>query len=59
MTLGITTLTTEANMEILLVVVVVVVVAVVFFMNRERDFDDAKPMLNQHLLAAVQGTRAT
>lgn len=39
----------------LVVLLVVVVVAIAFFMNRERDFDDPKPMSNQHLLSAIAG----
>lgn len=41
-------------MEYILLLIVAVVV-VVFFMNRGRDFDDPKPMSNQHLLAAIAG----
>ena len=40
---------------VVFLVVVVVVVVIAFFMNRERDFDDPKPMSNQHLLSAIAG----
>jgi hypothetical protein len=39
----------------LVVLLVVVAVVIAFFMNRERDFDDPKPMSNQHLLSAIAG----
>lgn len=38
-----------------MLVVIVVVVALLFFMNRGKDFDDPKPMSDQHLLAAIAG----
>lgn len=41
-------------MEII-VLVVVVVVAIAFFMSRGGDFDDPKPMSNEHLLSAIAG----
>lgn len=41
-------------MEYIVILIVVVVVAA-FFMNLGRDFDDPKPMSNQHLLAAISG----
>lgn len=41
-------------MEIVLLLVVVVVV-IAFFMKRGSDFDDPKPMPNQHLLSAIAG----
>ena len=41
-------------MEIIVLIVAVVIV-VAFFMNRWRDFDDPKPMSNQHLLSAIAG----
>lgn len=39
------------------IVVLIVVVAVIGFvlMGRSRDFDDPKPMSNQHLLSAIAG----
>ena len=41
-------------MEYLVLLIIVVVVAA-FLMNRGRDFDDPKPMSNQHLLSAIAG----
>jgi hypothetical protein len=41
-------------MEVVVFLIVAVVV-IAFFMNRERDFDDPKPMSNQHLLSAIAG----
>ncbi len=41
-------------MEYVVLLIVVVVVAA-FLMNRGRDFDDPKPMSNQHLLSAIAG----
>lgn len=41
-------------MEYIVLLIAVVVVSA-FFMNRERGFDDPKPMSNQHLLAAIAG----
>jgi hypothetical protein len=37
------------------VLLIVVVVITAFLMNRGRDFDDPKPMSNQHLLSAIAG----
>jgi hypothetical protein len=41
-------------MEIVVLLVVMAVV-IFFFVNRGRDFDDPKPMSNQHLLSAIAG----